>query len=177
MYKSIILNKIEAVKESRALDFIKKTKQMTVSKDKLISFMHSNSFLIVGTSRKRQSSETKNIKRQAKRQRVDVAKVKRRPAKFSQDAAKVLLIVFGVGMFGKDGVNLKGNKCRATGVLWRAIKRREKEGGLLAITIDEFKTSKICYKCYNDSFKKSKKYERFQCSCLQKLSNTVAKGS
>ncbi|KAI7901591.1 uncharacterized protein BX663DRAFT_562075 [Cokeromyces recurvatus] len=54
-------------------------------------------------------------------------KVKRRPAKFSQDVAKVPLIVFGAGMFGKDGVNLKGDKCRATGVLWRAIKRREKE--------------------------------------------------
>ncbi|KAI7899133.1 uncharacterized protein BX663DRAFT_554328 [Cokeromyces recurvatus] len=54
-------------------------------------------------------------------------KIKRRSAKFSQDAAKVPLIVFGAGMFGKDGVNLKGNKCGATGVLLRAIKRREKE--------------------------------------------------
>ena len=42
-------------------------------------------------------------------------------------------------MFGKDLVKLKSNKCGVTGVLWRALKKREKEGDLLAVTIDEFK--------------------------------------
>ena len=57
-------------------------------------------------------------------------------------------------MFGKDLVKLKGNKCGVTGVLWRALKKREKEGDLLAVTIDEFMTSRICNICYEDSLKK-----------------------
>ena len=57
-------------------------------------------------------------------------------------------------MFGKDLVKLKSNKCGVTGVLWRALKKREKEGDLLAVTIDEFMTSRICNICFEDSLKK-----------------------
>ena len=68
--------------------------------------------------------------------------------------AKVPLFVVGNGMFNKDSVKLKGLRTGVTGILWRAIKRREKEGDLIALEIDEFKTSKICSRCYGDSLKK-----------------------
>ena len=54
-------------------------------------------------------------------------------------------------MFGKDAVKLKNNRTGVTGVLWRSLKKREREGGLIAITIDEYKTSKICNKCRSES--------------------------
>lgn len=57
------------------------------------------------------------------------------------------MIVFGDGMFGKDLVKLKGNRCGVTGKLWRALKKRERDGGLIAVTIDEYKTSKACNNC------------------------------
>ncbi|GAA5813120.1 hypothetical protein MFLAVUS_006589 [Mucor flavus] len=50
----------------------------------------------------------------------------------------------GAGMFGKDNVKLKGNRSGVTGVLWCALKKREAEGGLIAVTIDEYLTSQIC---------------------------------
>ena len=40
--------------------------------------------------------------------------------------------------FLEDSVTLKSNKCGITGVLWRALKKLEKEGDLLVITIDAF---------------------------------------
>jgi hypothetical protein len=51
-------------------------------------------------------------------------------------------------------VKLKGNKCGVTGVIWHALKKREKEGNLLAVTIDEFTTSRVCNIRYEDSFEK-----------------------
>jgi hypothetical protein len=54
-------------------------------------------------------------------------------------------------MFGKDSVKLKKNRCGVTGVLWRALKKREAAGGLVAVTIDEFKTSKICNSCQDEA--------------------------
>lgn len=113
-------------------------------------------------NKRRRSKKKKKEKKKRNRQRKQqdtvipqtVAKKKWRPAKFEQDMRKVPLIIFGDGMFGKDSVKLKGNRTGVTGVLWRAIKKREREGDLLAITIDEFKTSRICYKCYDDSLGK-----------------------
>ena len=51
-------------------------------------------------------------------------------------------------------VKSKGNQCKVTGVLWRALKKREKEGDFLVVTFDEFMTSRICNICYEDSLKK-----------------------
>ena len=63
-------------------------------------------------------------------------------------------IVFGAGMFGKNSIKLKGNKCGVTGVSWRAVKRREAAGDLIAVTIDEYNTSKVCNACNNDPLAK-----------------------
>ena len=54
-------------------------------------------------------------------------------------------------MFGKDVVKLKNNRSGVSGVLWRSLKKREREGGLIAVTIDEYKTSRICNKCRSES--------------------------
>lgn len=46
-----------------------------------------------------------------------------------------------------DSVKLKGLRTGVTGVLWRAVKRREKNRDLLA---------RICFRRYGDSFDKIK---------------------
>ena len=51
-------------------------------------------------------------------------------------------------------VKLKGSKYGVTGVLWHALMKREKEGDLLVVTIDDFKTSRICNIYYENSLKK-----------------------
>lgn len=57
-------------------------------------------------------------------------------------------------MFGKDLVKLKGNRCGVTGIIWHALKEREKGEDFLVATIDEFMTSRICNLCYEDSLEK-----------------------
>ncbi|KAG1441212.1 hypothetical protein G6F56_011583 [Rhizopus delemar] len=74
-----------------------------------------------------------------------------RPLEYEESPKKVPLIIFGDGMFGKNVVKLKNNRTGVTGVFWRSLKKREREGGLIAITIDEYKTSKICNKCRSES--------------------------
>lgn len=50
-------------------------------------------------------------------------------------------------MFGKDLVHLKGLKSGVTGIFYKALKRRERNGDLVVVTIDEHLTSQICCKC------------------------------
>lgn len=77
-----------------------------------------------------------------------IRKGKWKPLGFTPpDKTKVPLIIFGDGMFGKDGVKIKGIRTGVVGKLWRCIKRREALGDLLAIPIDEYLTSQICSKC------------------------------
>ena len=51
-------------------------------------------------------------------------------------------------------IKLKNKKYGITDVLWHVLKKWEKEGDLLIVTIDEFMTSRICNVCYEDSLKK-----------------------
>jgi hypothetical protein len=52
-------------------------------------------------------------------------------------------------------IKLKSNKCGVTGVLWHALKKREKKKeDLLVVTIYKFMTSRICNVSYEDSLKK-----------------------
>ncbi|KAG2205164.1 hypothetical protein INT46_003473 [Mucor plumbeus] len=74
-----------------------------------------------------------------------ISKYKWKPSKFQQDKAKVPLIAFGAGMFGKPLVKLKSNKCGVVGVLWHALKKQEKEKRNLVVTSDEFMTSRQRY--------------------------------
>ncbi|KAI9477822.1 MAG: hypothetical protein EXX96DRAFT_568343, partial [Benjaminiella poitrasii] len=50
-------------------------------------------------------------------------------------------------MFGKDLVRLKGLRCRVTGMFYQALKKRERAGDLVVVTIDEYLTSQVCSKC------------------------------
>lgn len=75
-----------------------------------------------------------------------------KPSSFvEENKEKVPLVVFGNGMFGKDVVKLKGLRCGVVGILWRCLKKKEAAGELLAISIDEYKTSRICCQCDSDS--------------------------
>jgi len=67
----------------------------------------------------------------------------------------VPLIVFGTGMVGKDLVKLRGLRHGVTGMFYRTLKKREKEGELLVVPIDEFKTSRICNICKTDTLYKA----------------------
>ncbi|KAH8548160.1 hypothetical protein BGW37DRAFT_507662 [Umbelopsis sp. PMI_123] len=52
------------------------------------------------------------------------------------------MIVFGNAMFNKDGVPMRGQRVGVTNILWKTLKRRERQGHLVAITIDEYLTSR-----------------------------------
>ncbi|KAG2202838.1 hypothetical protein INT46_000497 [Mucor plumbeus] len=107
-------------------------------------------------NRRRKKRKRKFMRRQNKNKKIHIttiAKRKWKPSKFRQDKTKVPLIVFGARMFDKDLVKLKGNQCGVTGILWRALKKREK-GDFLVVTIDEFMTSRICNICHEDSLRK-----------------------
>ncbi|KAL1930308.1 hypothetical protein VTP01DRAFT_1462 [Rhizomucor pusillus] len=56
---------------------------------------------------------------------------------------KMLLIVFGDGMFGKDRVKIKGHESGIVGILYRILKRREARGEAVIVTIDEYRTSQV----------------------------------
>lgn len=66
------------------------------------------------------------------------------PLKYQEDKLKVLLVIFGDGMFGKDLVKRQGLRCGVAGIMWRCLKKREAAGDLLVVLIDEFLISKIC---------------------------------
>lgn len=56
------------------------------------------------------------------------------------------MIVFGNGMANKDGVKIHGKRVGVTNILWRTLKRRERHGDLVAISIDEYLTSQVSYR-------------------------------
>jgi hypothetical protein len=61
-----------------------------------------------------------------------------KPAVFEK-SPKAPFIVFGDAMFGrKNLVHIRGKKNGVVGVLWKALKRKEREGKLVAIPIDEY---------------------------------------
>jgi ribosomal protein L37AE/L43A len=62
--------------------------------------------------------------------------------------------VFGAGMFSKDQVKFKGLQTGVTGLLWRALKKREKDtSSFIILTVDECRTSKVCSSCKNSALK------------------------
>lgn len=66
-----------------------------------------------------------------------------KPAAY-EESAKAPFIVFGDAMFGrKNLVHIPGKKHGVVGVLWKALKRKEREGKLVAIPIDEYYTSQV----------------------------------
>lgn len=46
-------------------------------------------------------------------------------------------------MFGKDGVPLKGHQSGVVGILWRELKKREANGEVAVVKIDEYLTSQV----------------------------------
>ncbi|KAI9474098.1 MAG: hypothetical protein EXX96DRAFT_327994 [Benjaminiella poitrasii] len=53
-------------------------------------------------------------------------------------------------MFGRDLVKLKGHRSGIACKLFAALKKREAEGQLIVVTIDEFKTSITYSLCFFD---------------------------
>ena len=75
------------------------------------------------------------------------------------------LIVFGTGMVGKDSVKLRGLRHGVTCMFYRTLKKREKEGELLVVPIDEFKTPRICNICKTDTLYKASHARGFGVVC------------
>jgi transposase len=67
----------------------------------------------------------------------------------------VPLIVFGTGIVGNDLVKLRGLRHGVTSMFYRTLKEREKESELLVVSIDEFRTSRICNICKTDTLYKA----------------------
>ncbi|KAI7906106.1 uncharacterized protein BX663DRAFT_415387, partial [Cokeromyces recurvatus] len=108
--------------------------------------------LINGDTKYNQSRRNKkrNKRRKKRPNKNDAIKEKLnkwRPIKYKEDKTKVPLIVFESGMFNRDTNKIRTLRCEATGILWRALRRHEAAGQLITITIDEFRTSKVCSKC------------------------------
>ncbi|KAI9473417.1 MAG: hypothetical protein EXX96DRAFT_577866, partial [Benjaminiella poitrasii] len=57
-------------------------------------------------------------------------------------------------MFGKDLVRSKGMRCGVTGMFYQALKKRERTGDLVVMTIDEYLTSQVCSKCSTRTLEK-----------------------
>ncbi|KAI9483651.1 MAG: hypothetical protein EXX96DRAFT_559036, partial [Benjaminiella poitrasii] len=57
-------------------------------------------------------------------------------------------------MFEKDLVRLKGLRCEVTGMFYQALKKRERAGDLVVVTIDEYLTSQVCSKCSTRTLEK-----------------------
>lgn len=76
-------------------------------------------------------------------------RLKWRSHPFREERTKCPLIVFGDGVFGKDMVKFKKLRCGVVGKLFLALKKRQAAGGLIVLTIDEYKTSKICSSCFS----------------------------
>ncbi|KAH8555769.1 hypothetical protein BGW37DRAFT_478482, partial [Umbelopsis sp. PMI_123] len=66
------------------------------------------------------------------------------------------MIVIGNAMFNKDDVPMRGQRVGVTNILWKTLKRKERQGHLVAITIDEYLTSQICNHCRNRTLQKVK---------------------
>lgn len=56
---------------------------------------------------------------------------------------EIPVVAFGSGMFGKDSVKFKGNRTEVTGILYRALKIRERQGNIIVIIVDQFRTSEV----------------------------------
>ncbi|KAI7907894.1 uncharacterized protein BX663DRAFT_415342, partial [Cokeromyces recurvatus] len=113
-------------------------------------------------NRSKRDQKKKKAKRRIKqRRRKDktVGKPERtktkkwRAASFDENKKKVPLVVFRAEMFGKDLAKMKGLRCGAVGKLYQILKRRESEGQLIVVTIDEFNISKTCSLCLSLSLK------------------------
>ncbi|KAG2198248.1 hypothetical protein INT46_009027, partial [Mucor plumbeus] len=65
------------------------------------------------------------------------------------------------GMVGKDSVKLIGLRHGVTGMFYRTLKKREKERELVVVSIDEFKTSRICNICKADTLYKASRTRGF----------------
>jgi transposase len=61
------------------------------------------------------------------------------------------LITFGAGMIGKYLVKLRGLRHGVTGVFYRTLKKHGKEGKLLVVPINGFKTPRFCNNCKTDT--------------------------
>ena len=56
---------------------------------------------------------------------------------------KIPVVTFGSGIFWKKSMKFKGHRIRVTDVLYRALKRKEAQGDIIVVTVDEFRTSRV----------------------------------
>lgn len=109
------------------------------------------------TRKNRRRKKKKKEKRGKEEKKKDEERSERsekqwRPQRNTYDKEKIPVVAFGSGMLGKDSVKFKGHRTGITGVLYRALKRRERQGDVIVVTVDEFRTSKVCNSCGKMAF-------------------------
>ncbi|KAL1927793.1 hypothetical protein VTP01DRAFT_3614 [Rhizomucor pusillus] len=112
------------------------------------------------------------------REQPPVKEKKWRKARVNCDNNGIMpLIVFGSGMFGKDGVPLKGRQSGVVGILWRELKKREANSEVTVVKIDEYLTSQTCHACLSRTLDNMITYDLCQAPwypSLQKLWDPMA---
>ncbi|CEG81642.1 hypothetical protein RMATCC62417_15815 [Rhizopus microsporus] len=76
------------------------------------------------------------------------------------DTTKMPLIIFGDGLKGSTHVRLRGRRVGASEMVYKNLKKREKQGELLVLDINEFKTSSVCFECHQRNLKHHTAQER-----------------
>ncbi|KAI9478024.1 MAG: hypothetical protein EXX96DRAFT_539169 [Benjaminiella poitrasii] len=87
--------------------------------------------------------------------------------KSNQDIRKEDLEKMKYINFKVDLVCLNDLRCGVTDMIYQALKKRERAGNLVVVTIDEYLTSQVCSKCSTRTLEK--------CTCLYSMSYTLAK--
>jgi hypothetical protein len=71
------------------------------------------------------------------------------PASFIK-STKIPLVIFGNAMFGhNNSTHFKGKQHGIVDKIWKELKRRERAGELIAITIDEYLSSQVSIGIWN----------------------------
>jgi transposase len=67
-------------------------------------------------------------------------------------------------MFGKDNVRLAKKRCGVVGILWKILRRRERNNECILTTIDEYYTSQVCNTCALLSLKEKRGFKVLTCT-------------
>ncbi|KAI8879419.1 hypothetical protein K501DRAFT_276553 [Backusella circina FSU 941] len=136
-------------KAANVINYEKCTKHMLSNLTSIFQFYGPNRY----NKRRRKSTKLNRMKHKKK------AKKKCRQTTTSseenmenEDNDPIPLVVFGAGNFGKDQVKFKGLQSRVTGILWRALKKRENDiSTLILVTSDQYGPEAVVPKSTNQT--------------------------
>ncbi|ORE06340.1 hypothetical protein BCV72DRAFT_335980 [Rhizopus microsporus var. microsporus] len=73
---------------------------------------------------------------------------------------KVPLIIFEDGLKGSTHVRFRGRIVETSEMIYKDLKKREKQGELLVLDINEFRASSVCFECHQRNLRHHTAQER-----------------